>query len=436
MAGWGVITPAIAAVQSYPLAPVSPEAYTEAQTPTTYCIIDGHRVVPHSWQVESNAHGASDTATVALPISNGPDWTTAIYRGDLTGNADEPVYIQIFAGLNQPLLRFWGVVDIYSGRLSGGQDGDTITFQCRSLAAPLMTTKITTPFAGANMTTVQFIEQQALRFGLNYNVNVVNTPLTMQQVLGNEFATGVKNRGIWDLMLQCALQDDVDLWVDGNTIWYVTPSALSRNTVDLKWMRDVLDVEFSHAPQFSKNIQVEVRSYVKRVKQSSFSRTRSGANGLGTITTSGSRTVTSSPQFGTTQNVTTTISNTGATSTTVTNTTGGNSIGTASAPAAFSGREVYTFYVKNKTPQQCADLANKFWRQISQHEFSVTINLPVTSKKLGKVTRTSLVRLHGTPFAYVNTTYWPRRITETFSPTEGWNWSLECINHENPQGHE
>jgi hypothetical protein len=431
----GALPPGVSgAANLYPLLPVQFEKYVENQTPTTYVLIDGNRFTPRSWTIEENAHGATDTASITLPISNGPDWTQAIYRGSDAGNSEQPVYVKIYAGMVQPILRFWGIVDIYSGRLTATPDGDAITFSCRSFAAPLISTKITTPFSGPTSTTTQFIQQQAARFGLNTQILLAGAPLTMQQVLGNEFSTGVHNVEIWRLMLQCAVQDDVDIWVDGNTLWYAAPSLISRVTADMKWGRDIETLDFSHATQFSKNIRVEVRSYTKRIKQSSYVRYETGANGKGVITSEGSRTVTSTPVFGTTQSITNTISNTGTQTVTSSNTTGGSSSGSAGVPAAESGKELYTFYVKNKTQQQCFDLAKKFWRQISQHEFSITLNFPVTAKKLPVIGKTSLIRLHGTPFAYLNSTYWPRRITETFDPESGWNWSIVAINHEGPNG--
>lgn len=421
--------------KKFPLAPVQFEQYFEQQTPSTYVLIDGWKIKPHSWSIEENAHGATDTASISLPISTGPDWTTAIYRGDDAGNGDQPVYVKIYASPTgkAETLRFWGVVDIYNGVLSATPEGDIITFACRSFAAPLISTKITTPFAGENSTTVQFIEQQAARFGLNTNILLAGAPLTMKAVLGNEFDTGVHNVGIWELMLKCAVQDDVDIWVDENTLNYATASLIPRITADIKWGRDIKTLPFSHATQFSKNIRVEVRSYTKRIKQSSFVRYQTGPNGNGVITSSGSRTVTSTPIFGTTSSISTSISNTGASQTTVSTASGGGASGAAGVPAAESGKELYKFYVKNKTPAQCADLAKKWWRQISQHEFGITINMPVTEKKLPVISKTSLIRLHGTPFSKLNTTYWPRRITESYG-ADGWNWSIDAINHEGPSG--
>lgn len=424
--------------QAFPLAPVQFEQVFEQQTPSTYALIDGWSVTPHSWEIEGNAHGATDTATITLPISNGPDWTEAIYRGDDAGNASQPVYVKIFASTTgtAPILRFWGIVDIYSGVLSSTPEGDIITFSCRSLGAPLITTKITTPFAGENSTTVQFIEDQAARFGLAAQIvlRAGKQPLTMKQVLGNEFDTGVHNVAIWRLMLQCAVQDDVDIWVDQNTLWYAAPDAIQRQTIDMKWGRDLKTIRFSHATQFSKNIRVEVRSYKKRIKQSSYVRYATGIGGDGVVTSMGARTVTSTPIFGTTQSITQSISSTGATQVALSSVSGGPSSGSAGVPASESGKELYTFYPQNKTPAECVDLAQKYWRQISQHEFSVLLELPVTTANLQLMGKTALINLNGTPFWKLNSTYWPRRIAESFSPTDGWNWSIDAINHEGPNG--
>ncbi len=416
-----------------PLAPVLSNPFFEDQNPTTYVLIDGLRFTPVAWSIESNAHGATDTATLTLPISNGPDWTQTIYRGDDAGNADQPVYVKIYAGLTTPRLRFWGIVDLYTARLTGDEDGDRITFQCRSLGAPLLTTKITTPFAGQQSTTAQFVAQQAARFGLNTQI-LVSSPLTIQQVLGHEFATGVHSITIWELMLQCAVQDGVDIWVDQNTLWYASPDLIARTTIDLAWLRDIKSIDCSHATQFAKNVRVEVRSYRKRVRTSTYARYQTGPDGSSVLEQSGSRVVTSSPVFGTNQSVSTTVSSSGSTTTTVSTLTGGSASGSAGVPAGESGKELYTFYFPNKSQSDCATLAKILWQRISQHEFAISIELPVTAAKLALMGKTALLNLHGLPYAYFNAQYWPRRITETFDTSSGWNWAIDAINHQGPNG--
>lgn len=448
------------------LAPVMFEQFHESGVAAAVAIIGGIRVVPVRFSISHNAHGATDTGSIDLPISNGPDWPTQLERSDELGNADSPVYCDIYAGfvkppygsstadLSQLTRRFTGVVDLFNGDFRN----NSVSFQLRSLAAPLTSDKITVPFQ--NQTTVAFVQAMATKYGLQANIELADTPYTVQQVLADEFIAGTHNMVIWDLMLQCATWDDVDIWVDRNGVLnYRAPYLITRTPLDLKYGRDLANCLPTFSPQFSKNVQVEVRSYQKVTKQSHSYSTTTGLDGAGIIVDGGSRTVTSSPVFGTNSTVSTSISDTGRESTTETTKTGGAVNSGFAKPIKESGKEKYIFYIKNIGPQQAADLSKKLWRQISQHEAHVKIELPVTSAKLSAMDVTALVRLHGTPWARVNTSqatylaqlahadnasspissgqggYWPREIDENFDPKGGgWHWSVDMLNHVLPQG--
>lgn len=449
-----------------PQAPVQFQQFHESGTARAVAIVGGIVVVPVRFSVSHNAHGATDTGSIDLPISNGPDWPTQLQRSDELGNADLPVYCDIYAGfvkppygasvadLSQLTRRFTGIVDLFSGDFRN----DSVSFQLRSLAAPLTSDKITVPFQ--NQTTVAFIQSMADKYGLQSNIQLAGTPYTVQQVLADEFIAGTHNMVIWDLMLQCAMWDDVDVWVDRNGVLnYRAPYLIDRTPVDLMWGRDLANCLPTFSPQFSKNVQVQVRSYQKVTKQSHSYSTTTGLDGTGVVVEGASRTVTSSPVFGSNSTVSTSISDTGKETTTVTSKTGGAINSGFSKPITESGKEQYIFYIKNIGPQQAADLSKKFWRQISQHEAHVKIELPVTSGLLSAMDVTALVRLHGTPWARVNTSqatynaqlahadnastaissgqggYWPREIDEHFDPKGGgWHWESDMLNHVLPQG--
>lgn len=411
----------------------------EKSSPRALITIDGTPWVPKSYNLELNLHGSTDTATVLFPIKNYPDWTQVIARSDLGNNADKPVYVQIYAGypsdlstqsVSQLTLRFAGIVDDYTI----SRKNDETTFQCRSLAAPLTTNTITVGMKGGGNTTVAFVKAMAAKYNLRTQIDPSISPGTITDVLAQNFIAGVRNVNIWTLILQCAQYDDVDVWVDEfGVLWYWTPTGLARNKIPLAWGRDFLSLDITHSPQFSKNVVVEVRSWQKRVKTSTTYRTQTGSDGDGITALPTSRVVTSTPVFGTNQSVSTSVDSVGNQSTTLSAVVGGSSIGKSAAPASFSGKERYVFNVKNKTPQQCAELSAKYWRQISEHEFSAKMTLPMTKSVFANLHSTTELVLT-TGFVQADGAYWPRRISEHFSPQQGWLLDIDAVNHEYANG--
>jgi hypothetical protein len=412
-----------------------------SSTPRFVAAIDGTRVLGASYEIAFNAHGSTDHATVTLPISSTPDWTTALFR-DPAAATNKPVYISIYAGfpssvsapanpndLSQLGQRFYGIVDQYSGTF----EDDTVTFTARSLAGVLVDTDITTQ-GMKNVTTVQFITEQAERFGLKVDIDPKIAPATMMQVLSMATIAGVRKISIWQLLLLCAQRDDADIWVSLDTLHYYAPYNIVRNKVTRAWGKDCSGLSATHSPQFSKNIRVEVRSYSKKTKTSTAARATSNPNG-GISTQVATRTVTSSPVFGTTEAITQATSSTGVVTTTVSNTTGGAFNGTAQTGAAESGKEIYVYYVRNLKPQEALDMAQKIWRQISMHEYAIALKFPMTPDILKAFAITSLIVLSGAPWVLVNDQYWPRTITENFEPSgDGWHLTVDAVNHTLPMG--
>ncbi len=399
------------------------------------------------YEISTNCHGATDTASFSMPISINKDFTALLSPKNTTNLNDSPVYVKIYAGypqastsnFNHPtteglVLRFLGTLDQYTATF----DQDTVSFESRSLAAPLTTQKIQTPFDGPSVTTVQWIQQMAAINGLSTAIFSGINPLTMQQVLGNELQTGVHTYPIWDLMLQCAVQDDVDIWVDATgTLWYYPSPKIPRQNISLKWGQDITSMSMTHGIQFMKNIEVRVHSYIPKTRVSSSAKAYS-LDGQTIYTQAVSKTVTSNPIFGTTTGVSTTTNPQGVTTTTSTSTTGGATTGEIGSPANYSGKQIYEKWLKNATQAQCQKAAQQYYRQIVLHEFQVSMRIPVTRPLLTAKTKTqpaqtisrmgiqALINLSGAPYAAINTALWPRQIRETFDPSSGWYWDIEA----------
>ena len=201
-------------------------------------------------------------ALVDIPLSSTPDWTVELFR-DV--NQNEPVYVEISAGFPPPgvpvtstvglNLRFIGILDIYTLQI----DEDLGSFRCRSLAAPLVDTQITTLVQ--NMTSVDFVNYYAGVLKLNPVIALANAPVMVGSVASNDQVGAILNQRVWDIMKQLAQIDDVDLWCDGTNLYYASQALVNTTTVDLKYGRDLFSLSMTHSPQGNKNVRVDVRSY-------------------------------------------------------------------------------------------------------------------------------------------------------------------------------
>jgi hypothetical protein len=439
-------------------------AFTETN-PRSVVQINGTSYLPTTWSTTRNGHGATDDATITLPIKGNPDFSIELFNGPLTTDSspansgttapdDTPVYAQIFAGYPQDLTpgslttqgmttRFLGVVDLYTVQC----DDNTVSFTCRSLAAPLVDNKITNVALG--MTSVQFA--QALANALNLNTAITNfaqyglTPITLQEMLGREFIggsnfnTALYNLKPWDVLLQCAQFDDADVWVDGDTLNYQVADFVQRKKIALGYgsggIAQIVKPVLTHSIQFSKNIRVEVRSYQRKTRLSTVTRTDTAANG-GVILTQSSKTVTSAPIFGTPNTVSSSTNPaTGITSTTESSSSGGNVSSGFTSPGSESGKETYKIYRPNISPAAANALAQALWRKYSEQEYALSFSVPMSPALFSSWSITALLEITGLPYSEFNTEFYPRRYTESWNPEgDGWMLSPECVNHVLAQG--
>lgn len=481
------------------LAAVQYEQFHETNPVALVIDIDGTRYRGISAQWTENAHGATDAATIVVPLSTNPDFTVALFRGDYTVKTDSqgnqtlvspgtpgakvvviypngttglvpqgkpipagakvvsnnsPVYVKIYAGfpknqslgptdISQIALQFYGIVDLYSGVFHE----DTVTFTARSLASQLVDNRLAN--ISTNQTMRDFIQQQSVRYNLPTPIVSYakgSIPATIQEILaydyigGSSFTASLYGMHPMDLLIRGSLVDDADVWVDIVTgaIHYEQPSLVSRNVVDLKYGRDWIGLEASHAPNFSKAIQVQVHTHQPRTKNSTT--VRFEADGFGGVTTKTSNKYTTSDAIlGTNFTVgnTSSTSATGVTtnSTTTSSVNGGNFSASIGQGAAESAKQKYPLFVGNVSPERATAMAQSYLRQISQHEFAVKGEIPITNRLLSTLSITSLLRIHGMPWSLANTTgingdaYYPRAIEHTVSVEDGWKATINALNH-------
>jgi hypothetical protein len=372
--------------------------------------------------VELNAHGAADSADVTLPLSSSPDFTR-MFKNIAW------VPIQVYLGIYQQPppahadLSIAGKTQLFSGSIdvnSMSFADDTITFKCRSLASLLIDNRIT--HIPRNMNTAtgpkNFVTQIAEQYGLTANIVLPSKQyqLTVAEVFAHDFAVGIQNSRIFDLLIKMAEIDGADVWVTGRTLNYANPGLIKRNTIDIKYGRDIETLTVEHSAS-SKNIRVEVRTYNPHTRVSTVQRRESGDPANGVTVTSSSRVVVSNPQFGSGTQSTTSYSSTGA----ITNTTSSSSGGVRQTvatrgPDNVNGPLIYKIYKPGLSPEAADALSESTRQRLAMQLYTANIRIPLSRSRYQQLSITSLIRLHGIPMQVPNDTVFPRKITFSIDP--------------------
>ena len=198
--------------------------------------------------------------------------------------------------------RFSGIIDDYEV----DELADTWQFQCRSLGAILTDQKVTTQ--SQNQTTVDFVKTMAAQFQLQAVIGLKSgqVPETLQGVYGRDFLVGLKNMRIWDIFMDAAEVDDVDVWVHDDVVYYVSADQVVKlglgHVKSLRYGQDLKTFTGKHAPTFNKNISVEVRTYNPKIRHSVSVRIDTDGDGNPVVSAS-SRTITTTPIFGQNESV-------------------------------------------------------------------------------------------------------------------------------------
>lgn len=400
--------------------------------------LDNKQLIPVSYTVQSNSHGASDTASVVFAMSSMDD-LSGVFKG-----RSKPIEIGIYAGFpanpnNGSFFytdlseRFYGIVDQF---ITNPRE-NTLTINCRSFAAAFLAGKHTTQFQNQKTTDVvaQIAKTQNLVANIQLRNGQVGVPMTT--VFAREFVVGVRNMRQWDILLACAQVDEVDLWVEGNVLNYVAPELIHRGKMALHYGENIKDITVSHQPFFSNNIEVEVRSWQPRLKTSRTTH----INKDGQVTSS-VRQVTSNPSFGSNTSSSTSFitstSSDGSTSQSSSSTTSTSSGGASNSGftriATETTKEKYIFYIPNLGKDDCDKRAMAIWKQISMFEYVADFTYAIDQGNLQYTNIKTLFDLQNYPWSTYNSLYRPRRLTEAFDISSGWYARVEGVNHNLPSG--
>lgn len=420
------------------------EAFVEASQPRAIARINASILCPiYDLEVDLNAHGATSSGSVTLPINGNPDFSQIFGGASSSGTAASA---EIFVGwpsaptpgaplsINGLKRAYYGLIAQYDPKFAE----NLVTFELRSLASPLVDEKI--QFMPQGLKTTEFVGNVCSQFGLKFVSKLPSNPKTVQQVLaaeydgaGSNFAATVASMKIWDLILQCAQFDNVDVWEDEGTVYYASPALIERQTVDLKYGRDLAledGLTGSHSLMFAKDIQVEVRTFQQRKSQSTA--VRVVTNGDGSISvTAVSKTTIGNPQWGTPNIVTQTYYPNGQTTTT--RTSGGGLYSTRTSLGTESTKQIYKYVLHNRSPEYANAFAVTQWRKKSQQEYTIQLRLPLTKAK-GLIPLSALLRLHSVPYQRFNSTYYPSKILLTAGADKPFMYEIDAVNHELASG--
>ena len=434
---------------------------TQSDAPRAVVQIDKYRIIPTEFRIEKNAHGVSDSAMLTLGIAGNTDWSNTLSLDFKNGQIPVAISAGFPANLSPGSLdtsqmskRFTGIIDDFEYDALA----DTCTMTCRSYGSILTDQKVTT--ASQNQTTTDFIAKMAAQFNLSVFIFLrpatktapAQIPNTLQTVYGRDFLVGLKNMRIWDIFVDCAEVDDVDVWVDGNTIYYVAPEFVIKSGLghqaSLTYGTDIKSLTGKHSPTFNKNIAVEVRTYSPRTRLAVSVHIDTDADG-NPVKSSSSKVITTQAIFG--QNAS------------VSNSIGVDSSGKVTAGASYSSssggafstgftgsyrestKERYILRIGNLSQADADARALAYWRQLSRNEYSIAFRKAVTKANLADIGVTTRFVLSKCPWQQFNNTpkrpyFFPRRITETFSVSQGdgvsagWEFETEAVSHVLSQG--
>jgi hypothetical protein len=385
--------------------------------PRAVVVIYGIRTIPRSLTVTLNAHGVADTASVVLSNAGNPDWS-AMLKNPTT--ADGSVVVEIYIGFPQnpppsfsdttQLTRvFLGTID---PAYTINATADTTTFEATSFAALLQVDKYTTLVQG--MTTTQFVQAAAANANLGSNIALRSgqAPLTLATVFGQDQVVGLHNLRAQDIIEACAEADDVDYWVDQNgVVQYVAPELENRSSFAFTYgsAPGFLEIELTHAPQYAKNIEIEVRLWNHETRTSYTNRAVTQADGSMQLTGT-TRIVSTDPAWGTSGSTSTSSSinpSTGQPSTTTTTTstkTGGLFVtGTTTIPRTTS-KERIIINLWNVTPAEADRRAVNEWTRRSRFEYGAKITCPITPDLFKVFGISTCFQIFNTPWHAFNST--------------------------------
>ena len=326
---------------------------------------------------------------------------------------------------------FSGVVDT----LDYDPKTNLYTVNVSSYARVLVNTKISETIAGASgsaKTTGQTIIDLTKKYGKGLKVYV--DPELMKTPVGRVYkeqqVKALRNIPVWDLFQSFAQYDKADLFVKGDTLFYVRkPTDTSQNITQLKGVkanyaytygRNIIGINITHAPLFSHDVTVTVRSHQSRTDQS-YESTKNMSDleitKLAQKLEGVSRDELDKLNAASKAKMAKKRKNSSK---------AGKQVEGKAAVARIGNKENYVFVVPNATQEDCERIAQKIMEDIARHEFAVTLTV------LGQPDFNPLqyIGLLNLPVSVANQVYAIKSLSTQSDPSSGYLTTFTLVNHE------
>lgn len=335
-----------------------------------------------SWQVDNNAYRAADTFSVtfavgALPTGYKLDWFGAqdAIECEILANVD-PADPENYQPVLADRLILGPVDDVDYSPMSG-----TITISGRDYTSWFIDTKTNEGYL--NKTASQIATILAARKGLT---PVVTATKTLAGVYYNKNHISLtQERSEWDILCELAQFEDFDVFVTGKELHFQPKPDDTGERYVIEWtpptddlaspIANVTDLDLSRSLTIAKGVVVTVTSWNAKQKKK-FTAVWPRAN-------------------------------------------------RATKPGQ-SGAASPIQYTKNKpglTQDQCQQLAQKLYRQITQHMMKLSADLPGD----GLLTCNNIVQVRGTGSAW-DQDYYPDSVKRSMSVDEGYRMTVNAKN--------
>lgn len=172
---------------------------------------------------------------------------------------------------------FEGIIDT----IEEDYDTASVTVSARSYAQVLLNEKVNEVFSSAATspkTTSQVVKELVAKYGKGLKCVVHDFKTPVGKFFKDRAVKVTNNVPAWDLIVSFANEDHADVFVKGDTLYYVRKSTdVAPDITELKgapasyeyvWGINILSLKVRHAPMFSHDIQVTVTSYQPKTGKS------------------------------------------------------------------------------------------------------------------------------------------------------------------------
>lgn len=323
------------------------------------------------WRKNEVAYSAGSTLEVTCPASLDYDLMVASQQ-----TKPLPVVLDTIMSINgqagKGAEEFNGIVDVIRLNLKTRM----YTLHCVSYARVLINEKISETVAGqanSGKTTSQTIEEMTKKYGKGLKTKIHPFKTKVGQVYKDKLVKTIKNMTVWDLFESFANQDNADLYVKGDTLYYVPkPTDVAPDITELKGVKpditfnyaQLLDGDVTHSALYAHDITVTVRSYQPRTNQTYEGKANLSAAQVAAV----AKKLEQNPNTYAQMNAVSLAK--------MRRKKGREQVGGSYKAARIGKKEQYVFNVPNMTQEDCERIALKIAEDISQKEFAVNITVP------------------------------------------------------------